>query len=105
MLENDEGDEDVNATTPSLSASNAGTELNSSHTFAGKSSDNPVGQQQPVIHFIDGVNQGWTKLNTMITRHLVRLKDQLLLRTLFINHPTQYSGDKIAVNTCWGLHT
>lgn len=54
----DEGEEGDGAMTPSLSASSAGAELSSLYTFAGKSSDNPVGQQQSVIHFIDGVNPG-----------------------------------------------
>lgn len=71
MLENDKGDEGGSARTPSLSASSAGAELSSLHTFAGKSSDNSVGQQQPVIHFIDGVNQGWTSLNNCLQLHCI----------------------------------
>lgn len=70
----DEGEEGGGAMSPSLSASSAGAELSSSYTFASKSSDNPVGQQEPVIHFIDGVNPGWTSLNPIITLHLVMLR-------------------------------
>lgn len=54
----DEGEEGGGAMTPSLSASRAGAESSSLYTFAGKSSDKPVGQQQPAIHFIDRVNPG-----------------------------------------------
>jgi hypothetical protein len=69
---NDKGDEGGGAMTLLLSVSSVGTtELSSSYTFAGKSSDNPVGQQQPVIHFITEVNQGWTSLNNCLWLHCI----------------------------------